>query len=81
MVVTTDITADVNDIHPPNKKDVGRRLALWALAKDYGQDEVVYSGPTLAQTTLGGSAVSGLAGKVSLQFDHVGVRSHAIRRR
>jgi hypothetical protein len=51
MIVTTDITADVNDIHPPNKKDVGRRLARWALAKDYGQEDVVYSGPTLVQTT------------------------------
>ena len=24
------------DIHPMNKVDVGRRLARWALAKDYG---------------------------------------------
>ena len=44
MAVTTDITT-VGNIHPPNKQDVGKRLALWALAKDYGQDKLVYSGP------------------------------------
>jgi sialate O-acetylesterase len=44
MAVTTDITT-VGNIHPPNKQDVGKRLALWALAKNYGQDKLVYSGP------------------------------------
>ena len=44
MAVTTDITT-VNNIHPPNKQDVGKRLALWALAKNYGYDKMVYSGP------------------------------------
>ena len=44
MVVTTDIGA-IGDIHPTNKQEVGRRLALWALANTYGQREIVYSGP------------------------------------
>ena len=44
MAVTTDITT-LNNIHPPNKQDVGKRLALWALAKNYGQDKLVFSGP------------------------------------
>ncbi len=43
MAVTMDIGNPWN-IHPANKKDVGGRLALWALAKDYGK-KVVYSGP------------------------------------
>jgi sialate O-acetylesterase len=43
MAVTMDI-GNLTDIHPKNKQEVGRRLALWALAKDYGRD-VVYSGP------------------------------------
>ena len=28
-----------------NKQEVGRRLALWALAKNYGKKDLVYSGP------------------------------------
>ena len=43
MAVLTDI-GNTKDIHPKNKQDVGKRLALWALAKTYGKD-VVYSGP------------------------------------
>ena len=62
----------VNDIHPPNKKDPGRRLARWALAKDYGHDDIVFSGPMLVQTAVGGSKASGLMGKVTLTFEHCG---------
>ena len=38
MAVINDI-GDLKDIHPTNKQEVGRRLALWALAKTYGQNE------------------------------------------
>jgi sialate O-acetylesterase len=44
QAVTLDIGSK-NTIHPPNKEDVGERLARWALAKDYGHDKVAYSGP------------------------------------
>ncbi len=44
MAVTTDI-GNVSDIHPKNKQEVGRRLALWALMQDYGRKDTVYSGP------------------------------------
>lgn len=40
-----DIAGDINDIHPKNKLDVGKRLALWALTKTYGQDVGSFSGP------------------------------------
>ena len=57
MAVTIDI-GDATDIHPKNKQEVGRRLALWALANDYGKKDLVVSGPTLRdQRTEGGKAV------------------------
>jgi len=43
MAVTLDI-GNAKNIHPANKRDVGQRLALWALAKTYGK-RVAYSGP------------------------------------
>ena len=43
MAVTLDI-ATVKNIHPPDKQDVGKRLALWALAKNYNK-KITYSGP------------------------------------
>jgi sialate O-acetylesterase len=63
MAVTTDIT-DLNNIHPKNKQEVGRRLALWASAKVYGRD-IVYSGPLYKSMAVEG-------GKIRLQFDHAG---------
>ena len=44
MAVITDV-GNVSDIHPRNKRTVGNRLSLWALAKSYGRDELTYSGP------------------------------------
>lgn len=64
MAVTTDI-GNLRDIHPRNKQDVGRRLALWALAKTYGREDVTYSGPLYKSMTVEGNAIR-------LSFDHVG---------
>ncbi len=44
MVVINDI-ATLNDIHPPNKQDVGLRLALLALKNDYGKTDLVANSP------------------------------------
>jgi sialate O-acetylesterase len=64
MAVITDI-GNLKDIHPTNKQEVGRRLALWALAKTYGQEKLVYSGPTFKAITIEGD-------KIRLTFDNIG---------
>lgn len=44
MVVVDDI-GNINDIHPRNKQDVGKRLANWALNRNYGKTSLPVSGP------------------------------------
>ncbi len=51
MAVTMDI-GNPEDIHPRNKLDVGERLALWAISKDYNQKDVVFSGPLFKSISL-----------------------------
>jgi sialate O-acetylesterase len=53
------------NLHPPNKYDVGQRLALWALANDYGATGLVHSGPLFQSSQLQN-------GNVVISFDHVG---------
>jgi len=63
MAVTVDIVNDLWDIHPKNKQDVGKRLALWALAKTYGQKDLVYSGPLYKKMNVKDD-------KIIISFDH-----------
>jgi sialate O-acetylesterase len=64
MIVTTDL-GDPTNIHPPRKKEVGERLALWALAKDYGRKNIDPSGPFFRGLHVDGN-------EATLQFDHIG---------
>ena len=45
IVITTDI-GDARDIHPRNKREVGRRMGLWALAEVYGRPIDGYESPS-----------------------------------
>jgi len=65
MAVVTDLVGNIRDIHPRNKYDVGNRLALWALAKDYGKSKIVCSGPLYKSMDVKGD-------KIRLKFAHVG---------
>ncbi|TWR24824.1 9-O-acetylesterase [Mucilaginibacter pallidiroseus] len=61
MAVTIDI-GEAGNIHPRNKQDVGLRLALIALAKNYNQP-AEFSGPMLSSQKIVGN-------KVELRFAH-----------
>jgi sialate O-acetylesterase len=63
MAVIIDI-GEADNIHPKNKQDVGKRLALWALANTYGK-KLVYSGPIYKSMKIDGNSIV-------LSFDHVG---------
>ncbi|MFD1144165.1 sialate O-acetylesterase [Larkinella insperata] len=63
MAVTSDI-GEAGDIHPKNKQDVGKRLAVNALKTVYGLDRVS-SGPVFKSMEINGN-------KAMLTFDHVG---------
>lgn len=56
MIVTTDLVDKLSDIHPSYKWEVGRRLALIALAKDY-KKKVVYEGPVYKSMTVKGNRI------------------------
>jgi sialate O-acetylesterase len=64
MAVTIDI-GEWNDIHPLNKKDVGRRLALWAEKIAYNNKQIVASGPLY-------QSISIKENKVTLTFTNTG---------
>ncbi len=64
MAVIVDI-GNPRDIHPRNKQDVGQRLALWALANEYGKEDLVCSGPLYKGMKVEGN-------KIRLSFDHCG---------
>ena len=64
MVVAIDI-GEWNDIHPLNKKDVGKRLALAAEKVAYGDETVVSSGPIYQSMKIDGN-------KIVLTFTNTG---------
>jgi sialate O-acetylesterase len=55
LIVTTDV-GDARDIHPVDKKPVGRRLALAARALGHGEP-VLWGGPVPSRTRVEGSSV------------------------
>lgn len=54
MAITMDI-GNLHNQHPLEKRAVGHRLALWALAKTYARDDLVYSGPLYESVSFHGS--------------------------
>ena len=69
MAVITDLVDDTRDIHPTNKQDVGKRLALLALNKTYGKKDMVCTGPVFKSMKVKG-------GEAVLTFDGGGSELH-----
>ena len=63
MAVTNDI-GSLETIHPKQKREVGERLALWALAKNYNK-KIVFSGPIYRSCEV-------VKNKIIVSFDYVG---------
>jgi sialate O-acetylesterase len=62
MAAISDI-GKVGDIHPAKKKEVARRLSLWALSQTYGRSEIDPNGPLYASHSIEGVAIR-------VKFDH-----------
>ncbi|WP_307529440.1 sialate O-acetylesterase [Pedobacter sp. W3I1] len=67
MVSTNDLTDSNEDLHPTYKWEVGRRLALWALANTYHKKND-FSGPVYKSTSF-------KEGKALLDFDYLKANS------
>lgn len=89
MVVINDI-ATLSDIHPPNKQDVGYRLALLALKNDHGKKDLVANSPEFDKLEVLGdrlkvhfkNAGGGLKtrdGKAPSHFEVIGVGSNGFQ--
>ena len=63
LTVSIDL-GEAATTHYPNKQEVGRRFALWALGTVYGRD-LMYSGPIYSRMQVENS-------RVRLHFEHVG---------
>jgi sialate O-acetylesterase len=57
LAVTLDLGAP-KDVHPKEKREVGERLARWALFHWYGHDEIRPSGPLPTQAVYDGRAIT-----------------------
>lgn len=85
MVVINDI-ATIDDIHPPAKQEVGRRLAQLALKNDYGRTEIVALSPEMKSLEINddqlkivfkntGGAMKTRDGKTPTDFEIIGAGS------
>jgi sialate O-acetylesterase len=65
MIATTDLNFDMDNLHPHFKWDIGKRLALCALANDYGRKDMIAMGPLYDKMSVSGD-------KIILNFKYTG---------
>lgn len=56
MAAISDL-GEIPDIHPARKKEVARRLSLWALSRTYGRKDIDPNGPLYASHAIEGDAI------------------------
>lgn len=64
QAVITDL-GEAHDIHPKDKQNVAKRLARWALARDYGYEGLIYRSPQYKSHSVDGK-------KIVVEFDTFG---------
>ncbi|QDK77890.1 sialate O-acetylesterase [Spirosoma sp. KCTC 42546] len=64
MIITTDLADNINDVHPIYKKEVGNRLANWALTETYGRHVGSYKSPQYRSMQVNSNTIR-------LSFDNV----------
>ena len=64
QAVITDL-GEASDIHPKDKQNVAKRLARWALARDYGHQGLIYRSPQYKSHEVDGN-------KIVVEFDMFG---------
>lgn len=64
MIVTTDLADNIHDVHPIYKKEVGNRLANWALTETYSRKVGSYKSPQYRSLQVNGNIIR-------LTFEHV----------
>jgi len=80
MAVINDI-GEWNDVHPMNKQEAANRLYLASLKVAYNENDIVYSGPTLAKTEIKDNSIvlyfnnigSGLIAKATGKLAHFAI--------
>lgn len=65
MIATTDLNYDLDNLHPHYKWEIGKRLAICALANEYGKKEMVAMGPLYDKMKLAGN-------KIMISFKYTG---------
>ena len=82
MAVAMDLgnkSSSYGSIHPPDKQDVGFRLALAGQAIAYGDTDIYYTGPLVSDVTISANDSSSTSWVAVVKYRSVGKRGIEVR--
>lgn len=82
MAVAMDLgnkSSSYGSIHPPDKEDVGFRLALAGQAIAYGNTDIYYTGPLVSGVTILANGSGSMSWIASVEYRSVGKRGIEVR--